>query len=143
VAADGERFDEGELLEGEIAADVEFSSGDDELRSHAAVGVDAEDLQALAAVGPAVAAGVAGGVVDVGLDGAAIAGLDVGYAVADGEHLDTELVAEDARVRHERHLAEVGADIGAADADAMDANKGVAGAGSGGLGQLNFLKGFG
>ena len=44
---------------------------------------------------------------------------------ADGEHFDAEFVAGDARIAEERHLAEVAADVGAADADAMDAHQGI------------------
>jgi hypothetical protein len=44
----------------------------------------------------AAAAGVAVRVVDVRLDGAAVAGADVGHALAEREHLDPQLVAGDA-----------------------------------------------
>ena len=53
-------------------------------------------------------------------------GLDVGDARADCEHLDAQLVAGNARVAEERHLAEIAADVGAADADAMHANQRLA-----------------
>ena len=61
-------------------------------------------------------------------------GLTLVDAVADGDDLDAQLVAGDARVAVERHLAEVAADVGAADADAVDADEGLAGAGGGRLG---------
>src|SRR5262249_14354737 len=63
---------------------------------------------------------------DVRLDRAAVAGPDVGHARADGEHLDAELVAGDTRVAEEGHLAQVAADVGAADADAVDAHQRLA-----------------
>ena len=61
-------------------------------------------------------------------------GLTLVDAGADRDDLDAQLVAGDARVAEERHLAEVAADVGAADADAVDADQGLAGAGSGRLG---------
>lgn len=143
MTADGECFDEGELLEGQIATDMELAGWNNELRPHAAVGVDAEDLEFFAAVRSAAAAGVAGRVVDVGFDGAAVTGFDVGHTVADRQDFDAEFVAENARVRHKRHLAEVSADVGAADADAMDADEGFAGAGRWRLGEVDGSEGFG
>ena len=43
-------------------------------------------------------------------------------------HFDAEFVAGDARVAEEGHLAEVAADVGAADADAVDPDQDLAGA---------------
>ena len=60
--------------------------------------------------------------VHVRLDRAAVARPDVRHAGADGEDFDAEFVAGDARVAVERHLAEVAADVGAADADPVDAD---------------------
>ena len=80
-----------------------------------------------------VAAGMALLAVHVGLDGAAVAGADVGDAGADGEDFDAEFVAGDARVAEEGHLAEIPANIGPADSDPMNADQGLAGAGTGRL----------
>ena len=77
VAADGQRLDQGELLEGERPRDVELAGGHEEAGPQAAVAVDAERLVLLAAVRLAAAAGVALLAVDVRLDGATVAGLDV------------------------------------------------------------------
>src|SRR5438067_277466 len=82
-----------------------------------------QDLELLAAIGPAAATGVAVGVVDVRLHRTPIARLDIGHARPDIEHLDTELVAGDARIAEEGHLAEIAADIGAANADPMHAHE--------------------
>src|SRR5207249_175107 len=101
-----------------------------EARPQSAVAVDAERLVLLTAIVAALATGVAGLTVDVRLDGAAVAGPDVAHAGADFQHLDAQLVAGDARVAEERHLAEVAADVGAADADAVDADQRLAGAGA-------------
>ena len=108
---------------------VQLAGRHDEARPQAAVGVDAEDLQVLAAVAAAAPAGEARLAVHVRLDGAAVARLDVGDAGADLEHLDAQFVAGDARIAVERHLAEIAADVGAADADAVDAHQRLAGAG--------------
>ena len=129
VTADGQRLHQGELLEGELARDVQLAGRHEEARPQAAVAMDAERLVLLAAVGVAAAAGVALLAVDVRLDRAAIARPDVGHARADGEHLDAQLVARDARIAEEGHLAEVAADVGAADADPVDADQGLARAG--------------
>ena len=111
-----------------------------ELGPEAAVGVDAEHLEVLAAIDAAAPAGEAILAVDVGLDGAAVAGLDVGDAGADLDDLDAKFVAGDARIAVEGHLAEIAADVGAADADAMDPDQDVAGAGPFGLVDRDLLK---
>ena len=137
VAADGEGLDEGELVEGEVGRGVELPRRQQELRAQAAVAVDAQDLQLLAAVRVAAAAGVAVGIINIRLHGAAVAGLDVGDALADGDDLDAQLVAGDARVAEEGHLAEVAAEVRPADADPVDAHQGLAGSGRGGLGGVD------
>ena len=77
--------------------------------------------------------------IDVRFDRAAVAGLDVDDASADFDDLDAEFMAGDARVAEERHLAEVAADVGAANADAMDAHHCLAGAGFFRAGDLDAL----
>ncbi len=129
VTADRQRLDEGELVEGEFRRNVQLPGRHDELRPQTAVAVDAEDFELLAAVRLAAAAGVTVRVVDVRLDGAAVAGLDVRHALADRHDLDAQLVAGDARIAEERHLAEIAADVGAADADTVDAHQRLAGTG--------------
>src|SRR5438094_243358 len=106
---------------------MQFVSWDDKAIAQAAVGHDAEDFQLSAAVAGAFAAGDAGAAVHVGFDGAAVAVLYVGDARADGDDLDAELVSRDAGVAVERHFAEVTADVGAADADTVDADERFAG----------------
>ena len=100
-----------------------------EQRSQAAVAVDTERLVMLAAVGEAPLTGIALLAVDVGLDAAAVARLHVLDPRPHRHHLDAEFMARDARVAEERHLAEVAAVVGAADADGMHADDGRAGAG--------------
>ena len=133
VAADGERLDERKLVVGKLRGDVELAGRQEELLGHAAVAHHAERLMVLAAVGETAAAAIAGLAVDVRLDRATIARLDVRHARADREDFDAELMARDARVGVERHLAEVAAVVGAADADAVDADDRFAGGGRGRL----------
>ena len=131
VAADGERLDERELVVGKLGRDVQFAGREQELLGHAAVAHHAEGLMVLAAVGEAAATAVARLAVDVGLDRAMVARLDVRHARADGEDLDAELMTRNTRVGVERHLTEIAAVVGAADADAVDAHDRLAGRGRG------------
>src|SRR5437879_3363820 len=73
VAADRERFYERELLEGKLLRDVQLVGRDREQRPKAAIAVDAEHLQRLAAVSQATRAGVALPAVQVRFDGTAVA----------------------------------------------------------------------
>src|SRR5829696_128175 len=97
-------------------------------RPRPAVGVNPEDLQVLAAVAPATPAGEALLTVHVRLDRTVVAGPHVLDPRPDGDDLDPEFVPGDPRVAVERHLAEVTADVGPADADAVDAHQRLAGA---------------
>jgi hypothetical protein len=126
VAADGECFNEGELLEVEGVAGMELVRGKDHALAHAAVAMHAEDLQRFAAVGAAALAGVAGAAVEVRLDGAAVADAEMRDAFTDGEDFDAEFMAEDAWELDEGHFAEVAAEVGAADADGADGDEGLA-----------------
>src|SRR5205085_9154230 len=81
-------------------------------------------------------------IVDVRLNRATIAGFNIGYAVPDSDHFDPQLVAENSRVRHERHLAEVGADIRPANANAMNSHQRFTRAGRWRLGKLRLSKCF-
>ena len=90
MAADGERLDEGELLEVERVAGMQFVRGKDHALAHAAVAMDAEDLQCLAAVGAAALAGMAGAAVQVRLDGATVADFEMRDTFTDGEDFDAE-----------------------------------------------------
>ena len=102
---------------------MELVGTDDEALAKAAVGVDAEHLQLLAAIAASAAAGEALEVVHVRLDGAAIARPNILHTRADFEHFDAELVPGNARIAEQREFAEVRAGIGAADADAVRAHE--------------------
>src|SRR5665213_2726394 len=110
---------------------MEFSSRQDETRSHAAVGMHAKHFEILAAVGAADLARSALLAIHVRFDRALIAGLNVGYTGTDFQHLDTQLVPRNSRVAVERHLAEISADISSADADTMHAHQRLASLGLG------------
>ena len=133
MSADAKHFDQGKLLRRHVVGFVQLVDGDRQPFAHAAVDVDAEDLQALAAVGAAATAGDAGAAVEVGLDGAAVADGEVVLEIGrtQREDFDGQLVAEDARVGEEGLVALVGVQVGAADAHAQDADEGLAGTGFG------------
>ena len=143
VAADGEGFDEGELLEVEGIAGMELVCGKDHALAHAAVAMDAEDLERLAAVGAAALAGVAGAAVQVRLDGATVADLEMRDTFTNGEDFHTEFMPKDARELDEGHFAEVAAEIGAADADGADGDEGFAVLRRGCFGERGPGEGFG
>ena len=99
-----------------------------EQRPQAAVAVYAKRLMVLAAVGEATDARVARLAVDVGLDAAAVTGLHVRHARANGHHLDAEFVPRDPRITEKRHLPQEAPVVGAADAHRVDADHRLAGA---------------
>lgn len=125
VAADAEHLDEGELFGGGGFCGVELVNGDVDLGAHASVAMDAEDLKVFAAVGFAFLRCGGGWVVEVGLDGDELAGLEFGGAV-EFDDLGGKLVAEDTGVFEERLTSVEGVDVGAADADGADADAGFA-----------------
>ena len=96
MTADRERFDERQLFVRKFCRGVKLMGGKDKTFAKAAVGHDAEHFEIRAAIGGAFPAGVAIAAVHVGLDGASIAGLDVGDARSDGKNFDAEFVAGDA-----------------------------------------------
>ena len=123
VEADAERLDQRQLVVGELLGLVQQPHRNGEQTAHAAIDVHAHHLQILAAIGLAKQAGMACGVVDVGLDRAAVAGGDAAAVVRDGKHFHAKLMAEHARVGEKRLPAGEGMQIGAADADAADSNQ--------------------
>src|SRR5262245_11362043 len=65
--------------------------------------------------------------IDVGLDRATVAQLDVRHAFADRDDFNAKLVPRNARVTEERHLAEITRDVGAANPDTVHAHHNVSG----------------
>src|SRR5262245_50567298 len=86
--------------------------------THAPVGVDAEALELHAAVGLAAPTRDALTAGEVRLDGAEVAGLQLGHPRTDFDNFDSQLVAEPARIGEERLLAAEGVQIGPADPEA-------------------------
>ena len=162
VQADGAGAQDGHILAGLQAAPVDAVEGDGqrlsqgahliahalgqlhqqvcgvaEILAHAAVHMDAQHLQAGAAVGAADGAGVAVTAVDVGIHGHPVAHLQalgiLGRIVGDADDLTTELVADDPGIADQAVGAAEGADVAAADGGAVDLDQGLALLGSGHL----------
>lgn len=140
VTTDSEGFDERELLQAEFAGGMQFARGHDDLLAHPAVHHHAQHFQRLATIATAAPAGEARLAIHVRLNGTAVAGLDVGDAIADGKDFDAEFVTGNARVAEERHLAEVAAVVGAANAHAMHGDERFAGGGLRGRGDFNLAE---
>ena len=127
MGADTQRFHESQLFEREPAGWMEPLDRHGHQAAHAAVGVDAEDLEILAAVVSSQPAHAAAAAAQVRLNGAAVAAMQ---AVAAGRHVEdfrAQLMAEDSGIAEKRLLAIEGVQIGAADADAVDAHQGFTG----------------
>ncbi len=138
VEADSEGFNEGEFVVRKVVSRVELAGGNDPVCLTKSTGaVNADDLDAGAAIGGSFLGGAGIGIVDVGFKGAFVAGLDVGDAFADGDDFESEFVSRGAGVGEEREFSEVTGEIGAADAHAMGANEGLTGAGCGGIGKVD------
>ena len=103
VVANRQGLDEGELVVGKVFAGMEFARGNDE-RAFAkpAVVMDADDLDAGAAVGVAFFRGRGFGVVDVGLERAFVAGFDIGHALTDGDDFESEFMSRGSWIGEER-----------------------------------------
>jgi hypothetical protein len=137
MTADGQRFHERQLFEGKLVAYMQFSGREQELWPQTPVAMNAQDLQFLTAIWPAPAAGVAIRIVYVWLDRTAFARLYVGHIRADGDYFHAEFMAGNARVTEKRHLAQVPAYIGAANAHAVYAHQCLAWAGLAGSFDFN------
>jgi len=143
VVADGEGFDEGELVVGEFVSGMEFVSGDEPVGfAESAGAVDADDLDSGAAVRMAALGGGGSGVVDVRLERAFIASFYVGDAFADSDDFEAEFMAGCAGIGEERELAEVAGEVGAADAHAMRADQCLACLWGGLAGEIDGVNGF-
>src|SRR5262245_35018632 len=101
--------------------------------------MNAPHLQLFTTIRPRQAAAVTVGVVHIRLNRAAAAGLHVGYSRTDGDYLHAEFMSGDTRVTEKRHLAQVAADVGAANADSMHADQRLACAGLAGGIDFNAL----
>lgn len=123
VAANGEGFDKGELIKVERISWVQLVCREEHALAHGAIRMHAEHAERLAAVRFALLAGMAGAAVQVGLDGAAVAWLYMGDAIADCEDFDTEFMTQNAWVFDKGHFAQVATDVRTADAYGMDGDE--------------------
>ena len=123
VAADAQRFHQRKLLERELRRGMQLFRADQKPVAQAAVDHHADDFKRFAAVRGAAAAGKAGAAIHVRLDAAAVAGPHVGDALAHRENRDPELVAGNPRIAEKRHLAQIPAVIGPANAHALGAHQ--------------------
>ena len=129
VLSDAQRLDQGQLIQGERRRDMQFCRRHHDLLAHAAVAVNAHTGQRFAAVRAAAGARRAGAAVQVRLDRGPVAGRHVRHALADRDHLDAQLVAQNPRIGEKRLVAAEGVDVGAAHAHAVHTDKGLPGAG--------------
>jgi hypothetical protein len=128
MGADGQRFDEGELVVAEAVPMDQALTGYCQIFDHAAIDVDAADLYLCAAVGVAVSAGNAVAAVEIGDDGDGFAGLK-SRGLIKVDEVAREFMAEDPRVFEIGLGAFEGVEVRAADADAADPDDGFAGSG--------------
>lgn len=118
VEADGERFDQSQLAQGEMGRVNDLLPGDGEEAGHGAVALDAESPVELAGVRAAAQAGGAGAAEGIGIDSHVEAGTEMSRDVGTGfDNGGGDLMAGDARIGDERILAAEGAEICPAKAD--------------------------
>ena len=120
MGADGEKLDHRRVAHAEAVGGIEIARRQHGLIGHAAVGVDADDLEGLAAVGLSLAAGRALAAVEVGVDDHRLAVLETGAVRV--EHDTRQLVPDDPRILEVRKRALEDVVVGAADADVLDAD---------------------
>jgi purine-nucleoside phosphorylase len=129
VRADAQRLHQRQLRRGEFRIGIEVRCGYQEALAHAAVNVNAEHLEGLAAVRLAAPAGLTGATVEIGIHGATVANVDACGALAQRDYLNGEFMPEDPGIAEERLTAAVSVQIGTADSDAEDADESLAGGG--------------
>jgi len=117
MRANSERLHQRKLIERKPGRRMQFVGGDDKPLAHPAIGHHAQHLQIRAAVARPFSAGVAMAAVHVRLDRAAVARFCISHCVASFNNLHAELVAENARILDEGHLAEVATHVRATDTD--------------------------
>ncbi len=96
VRADAQGLDEGERVQFEHGRSVKLTGGDMQPLTHAAVHMHAKHLNALAAVAAPAVTCLALATVQVGLDGAAVAGRDGADVRTDSRHFPAQLVSKHA-----------------------------------------------
>jgi len=104
--------------------------------------MDSDDGDVGAGVAVTFLGGDGFGIVEVGLKRAFVARFDVGDAIADGDDFEAEFMPRGAGKLEEGEFAEKCGGVGAADAHAMGADEGLAGAGGCVTGEIDDLGGF-
>ena len=128
MPADRQGLDEGELIERQRRRRVQRRARHEQALAHAAIDVRPEDDERLAGVLEPAPARIARSASDRRSDRGSIAGRQARHGGTDLEHLDRELVPEDAGVAEERLPAAEGVEVRAADPDASDADQCLVGA---------------
>ena len=128
VIADGERLDERELVIGKIVARMQLAGGHcEDALAQTAVVMNADDLDAGAAVRHTFFRSRGSWIVDIWFQRAPVTGLHVCDVTGDGHDLKAELVTGRARIGEKREIPEIAGKVGAADAHAMGADQCFAG----------------
>jgi len=125
MAADGQRFNQGELFECKLRRGMELAGGQKKEWAKPSIGMDAQHLERFAAIAIAAPASRALFAIDIGLDGAAVAWFYISDSRANSHHFDAQFMARDARVTVEGHFSQITGIVTAADADAMNADQGL------------------
>jgi hypothetical protein len=125
VAADGQRFYQGELLERKFGRGMKLSRRNDEVRPQTTIGMNTKHLDRFTTITIAAPARGTFLAIDVRLDGASFAWFHICDTWSYGNDFDTQFVTRNAWVTVKRHLAEVPRIVAAADADAVDSHEGL------------------
>lgn len=120
VGADSEGLDQGQLVSRQRLGPVELTCRNRDDLPHAAIYMDSEHLQAGAAIGTIGPAGDAVSAVEVRLDRAQLASLQLTGASAWIDNLDAQLVSEDPGIFKKRLAPTIGVEVCSADSDAPD-----------------------
>jgi len=123
MGANAKRLHQRQLVERQSLRPEEPLDRHREQPAHAAIRMNAQNLQLLAAVWLANDTGMTAATTQVWLDRAAIAWLDAMIAGRQFQHLDAQFMPKDARVGKERLPASEGMQIRAAHSDTMDAHE--------------------
>ena len=125
MGADRQELEHRRLIEREVAGRDDVALGNAHEFAQASVLMDAEHAQELAAVGEAARAGAASPAIEVRLDGDTVACCESAL-LRRLDDLAGKLVADDTGISEIRLVAVIDVVVGAAHADAPDANQDIA-----------------
>src|SRR5262249_14941363 len=121
-----QRLDQGKLIIRQAVGFVQALGGNDHQAAHAAIGMNAKNVQFLAAIGLADPAGMAVTAAQVRFHRAAVASFDAVSPGGDLDNFDAKFMAKYAGIVKERLPAGEGVQVSATDADAVNSNQGLA-----------------